>query len=285
MTIKTIFTPIVDEKDSKTNLDVGIALARSFGAQLVGFNTLLNFDILFPHDWVEQAEALREANRQAFEERAGEHEKGLERFFLSACQSAGLATGDEARMGSALWLSEQGDFPDTFGIQARIADLIVVSHEAGSRLPSDAGLIESALMGSGRPTLIVPRSAPRSRFERIVIAWDGSAEAAHAIAGAMPFLRAAKEVTLVEINPTGQTGPSAGLTAEHLKRHGIIAKRVERETDQQRIGLALAEVAGERDADLMVMGAYVHRPWRHMLHGSASSDLIDKTEIPLLMAH
>ena len=142
---------------------------------------------------------------------------------------------------------------------------------------------------AGRPTLVVPRrpsTQPSTlSFDSVLVAWDGTIEAAHALSGALPFLKTAREVVVISINPDDQSGPSAVQAAGHLERYGIAVKVEERKAERQNIGEELNAIARQCGAELIVMGAFVSRPWRHFVHGSATADLIRHTDVPLLMAH
>ena len=58
-------------------------------------------------------------------------------------------------------------------------------------------------MGSGRPVLIAPAAPPRAWPEVLAIAWKDTAEAARAVAAAMPFLEAAKRVVILSVEEAG----------------------------------------------------------------------------------
>lgn len=148
--------------------------------------------------------------------------------------------------------------------------------------------IETLLFDSGRPVLMAPHSisAP-PRFDVALVAWNGSREAARAIAGAMPLLKRAKRAQVVSIvEPKKRDAidlPGFNIT-RHLARHGVAAelKRVTTELDP---GDALLSHAADEGADYLVMGAYGQSRLREMLLGGATRTMLKSMTLPAVMAH
>ncbi len=98
-----------------------------------------------------------------------------------------------------------------FSSQARLHDLAVIDAEP-RMLTGDRGLIETLLFESGRPLIVVPPGCGTVATRRILVAWDGSAQAARALHDALPFLRQAESVEIVvvtarRISRTRSQGP------------------------------------------------------------------------------
>src|ERR1700722_13299403 len=82
--------------------------------------------------------------------------------------------------------------------EARSADCFVTLRPNGVMDPER--LIEGALLGSGRHLYLVPETErPKFAFDRILIAWNGSREAARALGESMPYLHKAEEVAVVVV--------------------------------------------------------------------------------------
>lgn len=85
--------------------------------------------------------------------------------------------------------------------QARLHDVTVI--DAGPRLfDTNREMIEKVLFLSGRPVIAVPPGCDAFSARRIIVAWDGSAQAARAANDALPFLRAAEAVEIVCVGDT-----------------------------------------------------------------------------------
>jgi nucleotide-binding universal stress UspA family protein len=175
-------------------------------------------------------------------------------------------------------------------MQARYADLVVLGQAAaaedneGSLLPD---LPDYVLLNCGRPVLLVPRTG---RFptigKRVMVAWNGSVEAAKAVTAALPLLRGAEQVTLAVLGNSADTlGESPGADiALYLARHGVNVE-VLRRPEAADPGKAILSLAADFNVDLLVMGAYGHSRFREMMLGGATRTILATTTLPVLMAH
>jgi len=175
-------------------------------------------------------------------------------------------------------------------MQARYADLVVLGQAAAdddkesSLLPD---LPDYVLLNCGRPVLLVPRTG---RFptigKRVMVAWNGSVEAAKAVTAALPLLRGAEQVTLAVLGSSADTlGESPGADiALYLARHGVNVE-VLRRPEPADPGKAILSLAADFNVDLLVMGAYGHSRFREMMLGGATRTILAAAALPVLMAH
>ena len=70
-----------------------------------------------------------------------------------------------------------------------------------------------------------------------------------------------------------------------LVRHGVHAEVSVLARDLPRVSDVLTRHAMDTDADLLVMGAYGHSRFREAILGGSTRNMLEKTEIPVLMAH
>jgi len=178
-------------------------------------------------------------------------------------------------------------------VQARYCDLVVLG-QTDPHDPSPAVLPdfpEYVLMHSGRPVLIVPHAAAPAPFaaNQILVAWDASMEATHAVGGALPLLRRAARVDLVVFNPDphGEQAHGAQPGADialYLARHGIAVDVVQEHTEAD-IGAALLAKAAALSSELIVMGGYGHSRLREIVLGGTTRTVLDAAAVPVLMAH
>ena len=173
--------------------------------------------------------------------------------------------------------------------EARATDICVLLRPyASDGTPRWLGIAEGILFGSGRSILIAPDDLSGCHgIEHVLIAWNASREAAHAVAEAMPFLKQAREITAIMVEPDpGDVGDLRGARlARHLEHHGIkLGIRVVHTHGLKVSEILIREVA-RSDADLMVMGGYGHTRLREWVLGGATRDLLHRTSIPLLLAH
>jgi nucleotide-binding universal stress UspA family protein len=118
----------------------------------------------------------------------------------------------------------------------------------------------------------------------IAIAWNGSAEAAHAVGEARSFLADARKVTiLTAAEPDRGQCDMEGLR-RLLRWHGVAAK-TKKVPSQGNIGKALASAAEECGANLFVMGAYSHNRVRELIFGGVTRHMLESATLPILMMH
>ena len=103
--------------------------------------------------------------------------------------------------GSLEWRSAAAYPADFLAAEARAADLLVVGRSEnytalGPRQLLDIG---DTVMKAGRPVLVVPPRRTSLALDRILVAWKDTAESRRAVSAALPLLRKATELTIIEI--------------------------------------------------------------------------------------
>ncbi len=169
-------------------------------------------------------------------------------------------------------------------------DLAVVGQTSDEyRLP--AGLRpEDVIVGSGRPVLVVPYAGEFVAIgRRVLVAWDGSREAARALHDALPLIAKAEAAMVVGVSAreaqAERAHPSLDRVVRHLVQHGIPARLEEMVGSDVPVADLLLSRAADFDADLIVAGAYHHSQFREALIGGASRGLLDHATVPMLMSH
>lgn len=175
------------------------------------------------------------------------------------------------------------DLPDALAHGADLADLVVLSarlDEAGGVRPRAGSLP----LHVRRPMLAVPPDARSLDLQRrAVIAWDGSKAAIEAVRAAVPVLRHAANVALVEIDAPAGAMPME-VIATYLSRHGIVPDLIERQRCDT-IAATLIDQVHAMDAGLLVMGAYGNSHFAEAIFGGVTRTMLATTPVPLLMAH
>ena len=175
-----------------------------------------------------------------------------------------------------------GGAAETYG---RYHDLIVTGLSVND--VSMEATAETAVFGSGRPTLLVPQDASPSQFQHVMIAWDGSRVATRAVADAHDFLRLAKTVTIAVVTDekTLPEGNPALRLSEYLDLHGINTTVALVQAKRRPIASALQEHVLEIGADMMVMGAFGHSRMHDFVMGGATTGILRDLKLPVLLSH
>lgn len=211
-----------------------------------------------------------------------------------ADEAGARATFSKAIKGRSLsheWRVTEGFIDTELVIQARYADLLVVGQtDPDAQTPTPSDLPEAVVLSTGRPCLVVPHiGVRRAPGTNVMLCWNATRESARAAADALPFLRAARKVTVLVIDPrTSPNGHGAepGADAAHwLARHGVkvtVQRDVAADSD---VGGVILSRAADLDADLIVMGVYGHSRVREMVLGGASRTLLASMTVPVFISH
>lgn len=179
-------------------------------------------------------------------------------------------------------------------VQAREADLTVLGQpdprETASGVPSD--LIEQTVSHAGRPVLVVPYAGQFQAIgRRVVIAWNGSREAARAVADALPLIDGAEAVSVLSLRAKAAgrltaAAPLEGIVA-HLTRHGLPAApdRLVFEANAIEAAERLLSHLADAGADLLVLGAAGRGRAAPSTKRSLTSGILARMTIPVLLSY
>lgn len=179
-------------------------------------------------------------------------------------------------------------------VQAREADLCILGQtdprETDSGVPTD--LIEQTVSHAGRPVLVVPYAGQfQGVGRRVVIAWNGSREAARAVADALPLINGAEAVSVLSLRAktAGRLTAAAPLerVVAHLQRHGIDAAPDRLVFDPNAIEAAerLLSHLADASADLLVLGAAGRGRAAPGARRSLTTGILARMTIPVLLSY
>ncbi|HKH80667.1 MAG TPA: universal stress protein [Methylovirgula sp.] len=181
-----------------------------------------------------------------------------------------------------------GSLADYIAREARSADLVITGLDKASLLGTSSSVSASELiMCIGRPVLIVPSGPDALKLERVIIGWKDTREARRATFDALPLLKKAAHVSVVEIADEEECGAARARLDDvvgWLARHGVTAQALAFHPagdDATR----LAAIAQEQAADVIVAGAYGHSRVREWILGGVTRDLLLATPRCALMSH
>lgn len=202
----------------------------------------------------------------------------------------GTMAGSATRWSADSGITPFADLARHVALRARFADLVVLPKPYGPDRGTDVeAVVEAALFDADAPVLVVPNDAtPNPTPEQIVVAWNESREGLSAIRAALPFLKQASLARIVVIDPSPH-GPErsdpGGLLSQMLARHGVQCEIDVLSKTLPRISDILNRHVMDKDADMVVMGAYGHSRFREAILGGATRHMLEQTTVPVLMSH
>ena len=279
MSIKSILLLLDDSTACEKRMTVSFELARRFGAHLTGLYVIPTPSIIYgaPHapvteieSEVQRSQERGQASIAAFEAMAKKEGVSVEPRLVNA-------------MGEAV--------SDVAALHGRYSDLLILGQNDPNDLRSlGIGVVESTLLGSGRPSLFVPYiGVQMPMLDHVIVAWDASQESTRAVHDSLPFLVEAKKVTVLVINPRiGPDGhgeqPGADI-ATALARHGVDVTVQEDQVDRIALGEAVLSRISDLQGGMLVMGAYGHARLRELILGGVTDTILREMTVPVLMSH
>jgi nucleotide-binding universal stress UspA family protein len=277
MSYKTVLVHLDTSERCAVRGKMGIDLARSYGAHLVGLTIMAPLAI--PGSARTEL-IIRMLTEQWEKDRSQLVAVGA--MFPDRARAAGVG---EAEHRAAL-----GEPERVLCVHARYADLLII----GQPDPEQKGMAwstsEHVVLDAGRPVLVIPYTGECSTFaKRVLVAWNASREATRALTDALPLLQTANQVDVVTVNAQPeQSGhgeqPGADI-ALFLARHGVRANVHPTYGEDIAVGEWLLSRAADLGSDLIVMGAYGHSRVREMVLGGATRTLLRSMTVPVLMSH
>jgi len=181
------------------------------------------------------------------------------------------------------WKVRDGAIGSVVAERGCLADLVLFQRR-GERGPALDEAFEGAVLGAGRLAMVVDGALPADYLDHVMIAWNHSTEASHAVALAMPFLKEAKRVSIFAVGEDGEAAPDLPELRDYLALHGVKADDVALHKEKK-VGECMMKVIDENRVTLLVMGAYTRGRVRQMLFGGITQRVLSGPGVPALLAH
>ncbi len=268
MNLKDILIHIDHRPTCTSRLEAAILLARQQQARLTGLYVI-------PHPYY--APHHRPPQELADEAKAR---------FVQALKPSGLEMGwicvDSLKSGL--------DLPNALNLHAHYHDLLVVSqtdYEVPDRTIPPS-LPEKAVLGSGRPVLIVPYAGQvKTLGKRVMLTWRGGPESTRALHDALPLLNNADSVRVISIHGRGGDEAHKSHNADicdHLKRYQLPITSEKLNAGELSVGDLLLSRCADEGIDLLVMGAFAQARRGHHTLGEVGAYLMETMTVPVLMS-
>ena len=181
---------------------------------------------------------------------------------------------------------------DRLVTMGRYASLVLLGRPGADTENIAPATVRAAIYDCARPVVIAPPDVRpglgAGSISSVVVAWNGSSQAARAVGSALPFLEKARAVTIL-VAGAKPDDVGTSFLLRNLGRRGIDATVDTMDpgaVSGRARGRALLAHAKDKGADLLVMGAYGHGQVTNFLGlGGATAKVIASCPVPLLLAH
>jgi nucleotide-binding universal stress UspA family protein len=269
--IKTILFHIHDDDAVMDRLQVVLSLARACGAHVncLHVTPIQAYTVVdtFGGTFVNQEIVA------AFEQQAAKLRKEIE---------------TQLKLEDVAWTYEEitGELVPHLVQLAALADLLITGREPQEREFGGPAitLIGDLLEHISTPILVIGNA--KADFDPLapaVVAWNGSYEAANAVRVAVPLLRLASKVAVVQFSEKRQRRFPSTALLEYLSRQGIHAEMETRATSGA-INEALVSYAERLGAGVIVMGGYSHSRAGEFLFGGVTRTLLKDCPVTLVIS-
>ena len=278
MTYKTILAVMQGTSDTARVLDCAVPLAARHDAHVIGFHAEAT-----PLPYVTPM-GFPDTDFIAVSEEAGEQRSAeIRALFEARCAREGISHGWRTMK------NVSGDSAVSALHLARACDLIVVQQVDPDEENGFLADVEALLFESGRPVLFVPYAmSVDCAFKKVLVAWNGSQQAARAAFDALPFIRAARETEVLSLDAADNAEQDAAMAgadiAAALARHGAKITFAAGVSAGIGAGEAIENRISETQADLLVMGAYSQSRLKEFFFGGATRTLLQSMPVATLMS-
>mgnify|MGYP001215049632 FL=1 len=281
--IKSILLPFNNVLPTAVSINAARTLGRHFESYIEGafcrqlLPVIAGEGITLPGDYL--AEFEEEGRRQSEEARD---------VFFQLIGEADIPEADleEATVGlRAGWTEMVGTGTGGVAEYARLFDLSIVARPDDEVAVEWKSTIEALLFESGRPILLVGDEVPSVVGDRVVVAWNGSVEAARSVAMSEALLLNSSEVVVVTVAGATVPGPSAKQVVAQMCARNIPARAETIERGEATVGGAFLDYVEDFDADLLIKSAFTQSRFRQWVFGGATKEIIATASIPVFMCH
>ncbi len=277
--MRSILVGLDGSEDSSSAVELGIRWAKRFNCLLIGIGVVDEPTIRGRQPEGHISPTYQVAYDQLLLETRRKVEQALEQFAIR-CSNEQV---------SAKLLEDEGQPCERILTELQRYDVLILGSRTHFRHASDQSpclTLEHVLRATPRPVVVTPISPVASQSEGIVVAYDGSMQAARALQALLVTgLAKFGPLRIVSVHPDSSVKAAriADRAAEFLRFHDHEAECIP----------LVGELASQRflgyaqdvNAELIVMGAYGQSRVKEFFFGSATCTALQESTIPLLLFH
>lgn len=265
--------------DCKRRTELALSLAKRHKAELVGI-----YASSAPPQYYYGESVMMSRTLNVMKELQAQNRGAVQNAFLDAAAAADVP---------AIVRAGESSPSASVALYGRASDMIIVSQQNRDDIEAahENEFVEQTLLSAGRPVMVLPSSGDFPVVgDRVMLCWDGSREAARALADATPLLRGASHVVVLTMDEGAATRNVEAIPFEDLVTycvaHGMPAPdHVRRDIKGVGVGSTILNAAADHSADLIVMGAYGHSKFREWAMGGATASILKSMTVPIMFSH
>jgi len=246
MSIASIMVAVDDGRHAPARVRLAAGLAERLGTRIVGVAACMPD---YPRGYGETAVPMGMVIEEIRQAALGKLDKAEHAFRKAACL-----------IDRVEWRSDEGV---TRGMAVEVGD---------------------ALMGLGRPVLVVPAGTEHLEAKRVVIGWKNTIQTRRAVSDAMPILRRAEAVQVFRVGGSDDRAEVEDVV-RYLALHDVSASAHVAGPSGWTVADDLRGATRAFGADLIVTGAYGYSRLREWFFGGVTRDLLEKASVCCLMSH
>jgi len=273
MIMREILVHLKSHEEWSPHIEHAIGIAGGFGARLRGYMTFSDISFLRGISGADESAVTRQKRRDQ------KIATTMQERFLAASRDQGVESE---------FVTGEGPASELVTRAARLHDLTIIEQHDPRHDEFGFDPAEEAALAAGRPVLLVPGMG---RFDplpkHILVAWNGSPQAATALHFALPFVSRADHVTVCI--GQGREKPRSTAREPNVDIAAYLSRRVGRvETESvdvsgDEVGAHLLRRANECAGGMIVMGAYGRSRFSEVILGGATRHMFRQTTLPILM--
>ncbi|OEE57701.1 hypothetical protein A1OK_17225 [Enterovibrio norvegicus FF-454] len=283
MTIRTIIMPLASNENAKERLEGALNVASFFRAHLDVLHAHIDPKQLLPNEMQLISNEFHKRIDQIVADYVSEDLDMMRELFEDTCRSLSISQVNRYPMShitSAKWHEVMGFRGEVVAEKGKLSDLTIIPQPKRGK---SSVSFEAAVLHSGKPVLIMPRTQTHFSPKHVMIAWNGDTQATRAVASAMHLLRSAEKVSIVTSERSIDKRPTQIDLQEYLAMHEIACDCEVFKSGRMRTPTAILSTAIRLNADAIVCGAYAHQRIHQQMFGDVTKSLLKKSQVPLWM--
>jgi nucleotide-binding universal stress UspA family protein len=150
-------------------------------------------------------------------------------------------------------------------------------------------VLETLLLSSGTPLLILPPDRALARLRHIVLGWKATRETVRAMRDVVDLAEPGARIDVVAVVPHAE--PDARTTGalieveQYLTGRGFAVAWHTPPVDGTSEAEVLQSFTRECGADVLAVGGFGHSRLREFILGGVTRDLLNRTDVPVMLSH